>query len=424
MHIYFSGVGGVGLGPLAEIALDAGYEISGSDLHASVMTEQLTAQGVTVHIGQDGQAIATEHKTHPIDWFVYTAALPDNHPELVFAHENGIKTSKRDELLATILRDKQLKLIAIAGTHGKTTTTGMLVWAFRELAIPLSYSVGTSLNFAPSGAYNPASEFFVYECDEYDRNMLYFEPFISVISSLDYDHPDTYPTPADYQNAFVDFIEQSDYSFLWEKDVRALEHPDIRASYEAYDEHMDLGIFTLPGEHIRQNAFLVERALHRLFPDIEKDRLLAVLNTFPGTNRRFEKLGDNLYSDYAHHPAEIAATLQLARELNDRVVLVYQPHQNIRQHEIGAQYTLEVFKDADEIYWLPTYLSRENPSLSQLTPEELSSQLTGTQKVHIANMNDTLWNDISRHRDVGHLVLVMSAGDIDGWVRQQLAATK
>jgi UDP-N-acetylmuramate--alanine ligase len=103
MHIYFSGVGGVGLGPLAEIALDAGYEISGSDLHASVMTEQLTAQGVTVHIGQDGQAIATEHETHPIDWFVYTAALPDNHPELVFAHENGIKTSKRDELLATIL---------------------------------------------------------------------------------------------------------------------------------------------------------------------------------------------------------------------------------------------------------------------------------------------------------------------------------
>lgn len=420
MHIYFSGIGGVGLGPLAEIALDAGHAISGSDLQASPMTEQLAGRGVSVHIGQDGTAIASEHETRPIDWFVYTAALPEDHVELVYAREHGIRTSKRDELLAQIIAEKNLKLIAVAGTHGKTTTTGMLVWAFRELGLPLSYSVGASLSFAPSGQYDTASEFFVYECDEYDRNMLHFEPFVSVITSLDYDHPDTYPTPTEYHNAFVAFMEQSEYSFLWEKDLHALETPDIAASYEAYDEHMELGIFTLAGEHVRQNAFLVERALHRLFPDIEKERLLAALNSFPGTGRRFEKLADNLYSDYGHHPAEIAATLQMARELSDYVVLVYQPHQNIRQHELKNQYS-DCMELAEEIYWLPTYLSREDPNLPVLTSEELSANVTNSSSVCIADMNENLWGTITYYRDKGYLVVVMGAGSIDEWVRTQLA---
>lgn len=420
MHIYFSGIGGVGIGPLAEIARDAGYEVSGSDLQSSPMTEQLTEASVPVSIGQDGSQIAARHAGQPIDWFVYTAALPADHPELVFARDHGIRTSKRDELLATILKEKNLKLIAAAGTHGKTTTSGMLIWAFQQLGIPLSYSVGTRLSFAPSGKYDSASEFFVYECDEYDRNFLHFEPFVSILPSLDYDHPDTYPTVEEYQNAFVAFLEQSGYSFLWEKDLRALEHPDIQASYEAYDEHMDLGIFSLAGEHVRQNAFLVERALHRLFPELEKDQVIAALNNFPGTSRRFEKLADNLYSDYGHHPKEIAATLQMARELSDHVVLVYQPHQNIRQHELKNQYS-DCMELAEEIYWLPTYLSREDPELPILTPDELSANLTNSSSVCVADMNEGLWGTITYYRDKGYLVLVMGAGSIDEWVRTQLA---
>ena len=419
MNVYFSGIGGVGIGPLAEIAHDAGHTVSGSDQQASPMTEQLAARGISVFIGQDGSQLAAVHEKMPVDWFVHTAALPENHPELTYAREHGIRTSKRDALLAEIIRQKNLKLIAVAGTHGKTTTTGMLVWVFRELGIPLSYSVGSSLSFAPSGKFDATSEFFVYECDEYDRNMLHFEPYLSIITSLDYDHPDTYPNLHDYQNAFIDFIEQSDYSLLWEKDLRALESPDLHASYEAYDEFMDLTLFSLAGEHVRQNAFLVERALRRLFPDLKKDRITAALNTFPGTSRRFEKLAENLYSDYGHHPVEIKATLQLARELSEHVVLVYQPHQNIRQHEIRSQYT-DCMELAEQIYWLPTYLSRENPALEVLTPEQLSAGLTNKNDVHIAEPSDELWRDIEAARTDGKLVLVMGAGSIDGWVRSRL----
>lgn len=418
MVIYFSGIGGVGIGPLAEIALDAGYTVFGSDIQTSLMTEQLNGRGVHIIIGQDSNTIAQVHKTTPIDWFVYSTSLSDDNPELVFAREQGIRVSKRDELLSFIIADKQLKLVAIAGTHGKTTTTSLLVWCFKELGLPLSYSVGTTLAFGPSGKFDGRSEYFVYECDEYDRNFLHFMPHLSLIPSIDYDHPDTYKNEHVYKDAFLQFMGQSEQTLLWEKDVYYLAVPDIAASYEAYDESMDLTRFTLPGDHVRHNAFLVERALEKLFPDIPAEKIVAAINSFPGSGRRFEKLADDLYSDYGHHPAEIAATLQLARELSDRVTLVYQPHQNLRQHKLRDAYTTEVFKDADEIYWLPTYLTREDPNLPVLTPEELSSEVK--KLVHFAELSEQLWDDISRVRDAGSLVLVMGAGEIDSWIRRQL----
>jgi UDP-N-acetylmuramate--alanine ligase len=417
MHIYFSGIGGVGIGPLSEIAFDAGHIVSGSDLSESLVTTQLRERGINVAIGQDDSQIAAAHERKPIDWFVYTAALPEDHPELAFAREHGIKTSKRDELLAMIIREKGLKLIAVSGTHGKTTTTGLLIWAFKQLGIPLSYSIGTTLSFGPSGVYDPKSEYFVYECDEFDRNMLHFEPHLTLITSLDHDHFDTYPKADDYRQAFVQFLEQSSYSLLWEKDLRYLQ-TDPAADLEAYDEHMDLSHLNLAGDHVRHNAYLVERALTRLFPDANSHDIIGALDSFPGTMRRFEKLAEDLYSDYGHHPVEIAATLQLAREIGNRIVLVYQPHQNIRQHDIRDDYTDEVFAGADEIYWLPTYLSREDPSLEVLTPQQLSSKLT--LPVHIAELDDNLWNNIEKARAEGKLVLLMGAGSIDTWVRQQL----
>jgi UDP-N-acetylmuramate--alanine ligase len=426
MRIYFSGLGGVGIGPLAEIARDAGYDVIGSDLSDNLMTEQLRSQGVQVFIGQDGQNIETAHASAPLDWFVYTSALPSDHPELVFAREHAIRVSKRDEFLAQFVRDHDLTLIAVAGTHGKTTTTGLLAYAFRALGIPLSYSVGTTLSWGPSGQHDTAAKHFVYECDEYDRNFLHFEPAMSIITALDYDHVDTYTTVDEYKNAFQQFIQQSGMSVMWEKDRRYLGNFD--ADYEAYDELMDLSHITLAGDHVRHNAFLVQQVLKHLFKSrdtsyesrpIAESQIIHAINEFPGTARRFEKLTGNLYSDYGHHPAEIAATLQMAGELSDHVVLVYQPHQNVRQHQIKDDYTDEVFAGAETVYWLPTYLSREDAALETLTPAQLSSQITG-DKVHPADMDDALWDDICRHRDAGHLVLVMGAGSIDAWVRQRL----
>jgi UDP-N-acetylmuramate--alanine ligase len=417
MNIYFSGVGGVGIGPLAEIAHDAGYQIQGSDQHASLMTHELEKRGVPISLTQDGAFLEERHIANPIDWLVHTAALPDDHPELMRARQLGIRTAKRDELLAYIIADKNLKLIAVAGTHGKTTTTGMLVWALQQLKVPISYSVGSTLSFGPSGKFDPESRYFIYECDEFDRNFLHFTPHLSLITSIDYDHPDTYPTVADYTAAFRQFIEASEQAIVWQHDASYIECQPANAWCLQADE---VATLTLPGEHNRRNATLVLKALERLELGDSLSNHRA-LEAFPGTNRRFEKLADNLYSDYGHHPVEIAATLQMAREVSDQVVLVYQPHQNVRQHEIREQYVDGVFRGADEVYWLPTYLSREDPNLETLTPEQLTAQLH-TTTFHFEDLSKTLWRDIEKARQDGKLVLCMGAGSIDGWLRQQLAS--
>jgi UDP-N-acetylmuramate--alanine ligase len=417
MNIYFSGIGGVGIGPLAQIALDAGYGVQGSDTNESRFTQALQSHGVAVTIGQDGEFLQACHDTKPIDWLVHTSALPSDHPELLLARRLGIKTAKRDELLAHIIADKHLKLIAVAGTHGKTTTTGMLIWTLQQLGIPVSYSVGTTLNFAPSGKFDPASEYFIYECDEFDRNFLHFEPYLSLITSIDYDHPDTYPAKSDYTAAFTQFIGQSHKTIMWHTDNSEVGATSENSWVLSDNEVVDL---QLTGAHNRRNGTLVVKALEYLQLGARETTIEALAH-FPGTDRRFEKLANNLYSDYGHHPVEIAATLQLARELSDHVVLIYQPHQNVRQHEIKNQYT-DCFEQAEQIYWLPTYLSREDPNLPILTPEELIQNVANKNRVQIAELNDELWDHIQKSLDEDKLVLAMGAGTIDGWLRDKLAA--
>lgn len=415
MNIYFSGLGGVGIGPLTEIARDAGETVMGSDLSESLLTEELRSQGVNLTIGQDGSFLKACHDATPIDWFVYTAALPADHPELMLAKQLGIRTAKRDEFLAEFIKAHNLKLIAVSGTHGKTTTTGMTVWALKQLGVPVSYSIGTTISFGPSGAYDPKSEYFVYECDEYDRNFLHFFPYISLLPAVDYDHPDTYPTEDEYRAAFRQYIAQSELTIGWAKDIEYISVDSGEVWKLADSEVLDI---KLAGEHNRKNATLVYKALDRL-GITDHEAALRALESFPGTDRRFEKLADNLYSDYGHHPEEIAATLQLARELSDHIVLVYQPHQNWRQHFIRDDYTTQ-FDTAETIYWLPTYLTRENGDQPVLTPQELTVKVTNQAALHYAELNDDLWRTIQTHRDAGQLVLCMGAGTIDGWVREQL----
>lgn len=418
MKIFFSGIGGVGIGPLAEIARDAGYDVVGSDAVAGLVTDELIKNGVEVHVGpQDGTYLQQVHDASPIDLFVHTSALTEDHAELVLAKRLGIPTGKRDDLLSRIISDKKLKLIAITGTHGKTTTTGMVVWTLQQLGIPVSYSIGTTLSFGPGGKFDATSEYFVYECDEFDRNFLTFHPYQSIVTAVDYDHPDTYATEDDYREAFRQFIHQSNGSVLWQKDADYIGAHEDSAWALRDEEVLDL---SLTGAHNRRNGTLVLKLLERLGIGENKANRLA-LESFPGTDRRFEKLGENLYSDYGHHPVEIAATLELARELSDHVVLIYQPHQNVRQHELLGSYTGQ-FEQAETVYWLPTYLSREDPSLPILTPEELVKSVSNKSDIRIAALNDELWNVIQQARDEGKLVLCMGAGTIDEWVRKRLAA--
>ncbi len=416
MNIFFSGIGGVALGPLAQIAHDAGHTVLGSDMSESLMTKELQHRGITVTTGQSGELIEAEHAVNPIDWFVYTAALPNDHPELLKVRELGIRTSKRDELLSHIIKEKGLKLIAVSGTHGKTTTTGMLVWTLQKLGIPISYSIGTTVSFGPSGAFNPDSEYFVYECDEFDKNFLHFDPHLSIVTSIGYDHSDTYPTKQDYASAFRQFIYQSEFAVLWQRDSDAVS-ARYANSWCLQDDEV-VGNLRLAGQHNRRNGTLVLKTLEKLGIG-ENLENRQYLEDFPGTNRRFEKVADNLYSDYGHHPTEVAATLQMARELSDHVVLVYQPHQNVRQHEIKALYR-NCFGDAETVYWLPTYLSREDMTLSILTPEELIADIANVETISTAEMNEELWTSLELHRASGDLVLCMGAGSIDGWVRGHL----
>lgn len=413
--IYFSGLGGVGIGPLAEIARDAGYDVAGSDLAESPLTAELRAQGIDVRIGQDGSFLREVHERSPVSWFVHTSALPADHPELALARELGIRTGKRDEFLAGLLAEQGTRLIAVTGTHGKTSTTSQLVWTMRQLGMPVGYSIGTTVPFGPSGVFDPAAEFFVYECDEYDRNFLQFHPHLAVIPSVDYDHPDTFPTEASYVEAFRTFLAQSGHAVLWRQGADYLGVVDRATVLEPADEQP----IALPGAHNRRNGTLVLAALAHLgLGDPAANR--AALETFPGVGRRFERLAENLYTDYGHHPVEIEATLELAREVADRVVLVYQPHQNQRQHLIRDQYTTQ-FERAEKVYWVPTYLVREDPAQATLTPEDLARNVTNRDAVESAELDDALWRRIQSHRADGALVLMMGAGTIDDWVRERLA---
>lgn len=419
MNIYIAGIGGVGLGPLAMLAQDAGYQVTGSDLHKSDIIELLMARDIQANIGQDGSQIKKSHADQPIDWLVYSSALPNNHPEIEFARKHGIKTTKRADLIKQIVRDKNLKLIAVSGTHGKTTTTGMLIWLFEQLGFPVSYLIGTEISFGSPAEYQKTSEYFVYECDEFDRNFLEFKPDISLITTLDYDHPDTYPTRDNYLQSFRQFCNQSNLTVTWQSIADKLKSD---GNLFVVSETNDMRAVTLPG-HNQKNAWLAMSTMHRLglIQNTQTDwQMLAErINKFPGTKRRFEKLADNLYTDYAHHPAEITSTIKMAQEINPNVVVVYQPHQNIRQHEIIKEGGyINCFDGVKKIYWLPTYLSREYQKPETLSQADLIKTLDDPNLAEPASMNDDLWQKVQKHCASGDLVLTMSAGDLDTWLRK------
>ena len=430
MNIYFSGIGGVGIGALASIAHSAGYGVFGSDQNLSLMIEELSKKDIEIEIGkQDGHFLKQKFIENGIDWFVYTAALPKNHPELLMAKKLGIKISKRDELLNEIINSKKLKLIAISGTHGKTTTTGMAIWAFQQLGIPISWSIGTTISFGASGFFDSESEYFVYEADEFDRNFLHFTPSVSLITSIDHDHTDIYKTEKDYFEAFTEFGSQSDFIISW-KD----QHPEI---FKNLKNKLILSQpednINLPGIHNRKNASLVLETIDYLVetqnlkaPKDFYEKTISALNNFPGTNRRFEKITNNVYSDYGHHPKEIQSTLQMAKEIAEKqgfsgVSLIYQPHQNIRQIEVQDEYTPEIFENANEVIWLPTYLSRENPDFEILSPEFLSRKISEkTTILDFSNNPKELIEKILSLKAKNRLILAMSAGSLDGWIRKNI----
>lgn len=427
MHIYVAGLGGAGLGPLAEIAHQLGHQISGSELKDSDSLDKMRGwqPAITINIGQTSEQIAALHAQTPIDWYIYSSALALAKPanaELAWIKESNIKHSKRDEFLNYLLKEKNLKLLAVAGSHGKTTTTALIIWLFSQLKEKISYSLGGKLNNLPAAQIEPESEWFVYEADEFDHNFLAFYPELSLITGIDHDHPEIYPSERDYFEAFKQFISQSEQVIINQKDLKNLDldNSDLLNKIKTVQASASEAGLTLAGEVNRQNALLALGAVKFLKPDLNEDELVSILNNFPGSWRRFEEIAKNLYTDYAHSPPKIAGCLQRAAELKKPIVVVYEPHSNQRQQLVKKQYK-NIFNDVEKIYWLPTFLTREDPSLDILTAKDLIATLKNPQKAQEAKMNEDLKNNIKEDLQSGAIVIGMSAGGLDGWLRHNLA---
>ncbi len=433
MHIYFSGIGGTAIGPLALIAKQAGYTVSGSDKQDSQYIEYLKKHGITdIHIGQERDGIAKIHSEQPIDWFVYSSAIVienPNAPELEFCREQVIHMSKRDELLNRIIEDKKLKMIAIAGTHGKTTTTAMVIWLFKELGIPLSYSVGAKISFGDMGQYVEGSEFFAYECDEFDRNFLAFQPQYSLITGVTWDHHEIFPTREDYQQAFVEFISQSKHTVLWQEDY---EYLSLDSGESVGDDHLHIEQTSNPhieelallGKYNRLDAWLAIQTVHRA-TKISVAQLQKHMDRFPGLQRRMEMIAPNLFTDYAHTPEKIrgamSAALEYAQAHSQKLVVVYEPLTNRRQHFMMDVYQ-DCFDGAEKVYWIPSYLAREDPNQPILTPEELITHLSNPAIAEPRERNEQLAQTIKNHLAQGDMVVGMAGGggnSLDEWLRTQ-----
>ena len=431
MHIYFSGIGGAGIGPLAQIAHQAGYKVSGSDKQDSSYIKYLQNHGIiNIHVGQSADAIAKVHATQPIDWFVYTSALPlenPNAPELVFCREHNIKTSKRDELLNEILRDKDLKLIAIAGTHGKTTTTALTTWLCTQLEQPVSYLLPAKTNFAEMGYYNPDSKYFIYEADEFDRNFLAFSPEVSLITGVSWDHHEIFPDREDYKQAFRDFIGQSDQTFIWDEDAKYLGQNILNTLSIIDSEDTKINEITLLGHYNRLDAWLAIQAVNEI-TGTPITGLIKIANEFPGLSRRMERITPNLYSDYAHTPEKIRGAMsvatEMAKESGKQLVVVYEPLTNRRQHFMIDDYD-DCFTGAAKLYWIPSYLAREDETQRIIHPSELITHLADPSFAKALERDDQLKQAIQKHLDAGDMVVCMAGGggnSLDDWLRENFTA--
>jgi UDP-N-acetylmuramate--alanine ligase len=423
MHIYFLAIGGAGIGPLAQIAAQAGYQVSGSDFQNSSYIEYLKKSGITdIQITDKADVLKTLNDKNPIDWVVYSSAVAMNVrglEQIEQAKSLGIRTSKRDEFISDFISSHNLKMIAVAGTHGKTTTVAMMVWLFIKLGLPVSYLLPAKVSFGDMGVYTTDSEYFIYEADEFDRNFLAFYPALSLISGVSYDHHEIYKTRDDYIAAFNQFISQSKKTYLWQSDDNYLKS-ESTSRVVLNEDDQKIEAINLKGLYNRRDALLAAKALSSI-KDIDLDELVAILSDFPGLSRRMEEIVPGLYSDYAHTPEKIRGAMSAAKEIagSKKLIIIYEPLTNRRQLHIADDYK-DCFSGADKIYWLPSYLAREDPKDRIVEPAELITKLSDPSIAEATSRDDQLLTKIKDHLRDGDMVVGMAGGggsSLDDWLR-------
>lgn len=395
-HMHFVGIGGSGMGGIAEVMLNQGYQVSGSDLSKNLTTERLQKLGAIIHIGHAKENVASA------DVVVTSTAVRADNPEIAAARERRIPVVPRAMMLAELLRLRQG--IAVAGTHGKTTTTSLIASILAEAELDPTFVIGGKLEAAGSHAKLGSGEFIVVEADESDASFLYLKPILAVVTNIDADHMATYGHDfSKLKQTFVEFIEHLPFYGMAvlcidDKNVcdimSAITKPvttyglsegaqisasDIRHDSSRMHFCAHIGVngaarkinvtLNLPGIHNVQNALASIAVCNEL--GVSDAAIIRALATFSGVERRFQRYGEvrlagqssfTLIDDYGHHPAEIAATMAAARGAfpGRRLVLVFQPHRYTRTRDVFEDF-VRVLSSADLLLLTEVYAAGEDP---------------------------------------------------------------
>ena len=447
--VHFIGIGGSGLSAIARLLLESGDTVTGSDRVLSPFAADLQKIGATVYIGHHPRHITGA------DWVVRSSAIPDDNPEVVAALAAKIPVYKRADFLGKLMVDKIG--IAVAGTHGKTTTSAMIAWVLTELKRNPSFIVGSVMSNLGVNARAGKGKVFVIEADEYDRMFRGLKPRIAIVTNLEHDHPDCYPTIEDMFSAFEAFVDllpadgtlivcaddsgaasliararkagvavvgyalQSDMTINSPNWMQARElKPNALGGFSfEVASNLSGGLTSIkvdlqvPGEHNVRNALAALAVVELLGLSMQK--AANALAKFSGTGRRFEIRGEvkdvTVIDDYAHHPTEIVATLAAARARypERRIWAVWQPHTYSRTQTLFTEFS-RAFKDADEVIVSEVYASRE-PN-QEFTSAEVVSAMPHVSARYIATLNE-ISDYILEKLQPGDVLLVLSAGDAD-----------
>lgn len=412
-RIHFIGIGGIGMSALARFFLTEKKQVSGSDRALTPITEALQTEGVRIFTEQ-----VPENISEDVDLVVYTEAMSKDHPEMVAASRLGIPMVNYFEALGLAMNPYYL--IAIAGTHGKTTTTAMITDIFEAAGKDPTAIIGSLRSKTKSNFRAGKSKYAVVEACEYKRDFLHLKPDVLVITNIEFEHTDYYTDLADVQRAFRQLVEQINeggvvIANLKDPHVAAvLEHAPVKVI--DYMEFLDLSLpLKQPGIHNKQNAAAALAVADREKLDAEGARA-AVVN-FTGTWRRFEYKGTYngapVYDDYAHHPTEIKATLSGARELypDKRIVAIFEPHTFSRTASLFEEFA-RAFGFADEVLLMPIYAAREE-NVSGVSSRELSVKALEFNEnvLYVPGYDEALamLRETTTEKDV---VIVLGAGTI------------
>ena len=455
-HIHFIGIGGTGLSAIAKVLLEQGYTVSGSDISESNLFEAVRLAGGTVTLGHRAENIAGA------DLVVRSSAIPENNVEVQAALAVHVPVLKRSEFLGRLLADKEV--LAVAGSHGKTTTTSMLVWILSSLGLDPSFIVGGIVSNLGTNAHAGDGNQFVIEADEYDYMFWGLNPNWSVITNVEHDHPDIFPTSRSFNEAFEGFVknlEPGGSLVLCGEDPGALQLKDLLAEdqklviYGFAGNELDYAALNLrvnsikgtdfeirvnnkghqavlpaslqvPGKHNVLNALAAFTVADGL--GLDRQAVIRALGEFQGSERRFDIRGEYqgvmIIDDYGHHPTEIMKTLQTARDAypERRIWAVWQPHTYSRTMMLFDGFC-RAFSDCDRVIVLDVYAAREQKP-EGFSISDLVSSIQHEHVQHISGTDQTvalLINEL-RHAD---LLLVFTAGDaieISEQIEQKLSA--